>query len=322
MITFKRFVETQSQQWDAFIGEANNGTIFHLRKFLNYHHKDKFEDHSLMIYKNDKLLSVFPAAVKIKNGKRFLISHPGASIGSFVVPVNLSIADGMKLVKILIEYTYEQSFDGIRITLPPSLYQRRISNYIDFALLKQGFGYTNRDITSILFLEDNIEKNLKKFRSSHLRAVRKAQDLGVFVRRSEDYEAFYQMLVQNLSIRHHAEPTHTLNELMDIKKRFPNDINLFAAYLDNKMLAGVVNFIINEQVILAFYISHQEKYQKYRSVNLLFYYIFNWAINKGLKIYDFGTFTVDEEPNMGLGRFKENFGASGVFRDTVQLNLN
>ena len=52
-----------------------------------------------------------------------------------------------------------------------------------------------------------------------------------------------------------------------------------------------------------------------------FYSIFNWAISKGLKIYDFGTFTVDEEPNMGLGRFKENFGASGVFRDTVELNL-
>jgi hypothetical protein len=40
-----------------------------------------------------------------------------------------------------------------------------------------------------------------------------------------------------------------------------------------------------------------------------------------LKIYDFGTFTVDEEPNMGLGRFKENFGASGIFRDTVELSL-
>ena len=87
------------------------------------------------------------------------------------------------------------------------------------------------------------------------------------------------------------------------------------------MLAGAVNFIINEHVVLAFYISHQEKYQEYRSVNLLFYSIFNWAISNGFKIYDFGTFTVDEEPNMGLGRFKENFGASGVFRDTVELNL-
>jgi hypothetical protein len=25
---------------------------------------------------------------------------------------------------------------------------------------------------------------------------------------------------------------------------------------------------------------------------------------------------------MGLGRFKENFGASGIFRDTIELKLS
>ena len=321
MITLKRFVEARSQQWESFIGHSNNGTLFHHRKFLNYHPKDRFEDHSLMAYKKDKLLSIFPAAVKIENGERLLISHPGTTIGSFVVPLNLSFADAMELVKVLVKYASEKSFDGVRITLPPSLYQSQISNYMDFAFFKQGFTYAKRDITSVLFLENKIEKNLQKFRSSHRRAVRKAQDSGVVVRRSEDYTTFYNILVQNLSIRHDVAPTHTLHELLDIKKRFPKDINLFAAYLDNEMLAGVVNFIINEHVILGFYISHREKYQEYRSVNLLFYSIFKWAIRKGLKIYDFGTFTLDDEPNMGLGRFKENFGASGVFRDMVQLNL-
>ena len=101
-------METQSKQWEACIGNSNNGTLFHRRKFLNYHPKDRFEDHSLMAYKKDKLLSVFPAAVKIENGKRLLVSHPGASMGSFVVPVNLTIADAMELGKILVKYTREQ----------------------------------------------------------------------------------------------------------------------------------------------------------------------------------------------------------------------
>ena len=34
-----------------------------------------------------------------------------------------------------------------------------------------------------------------------------------------------------------------------------------------------------------------------------------------------GIFTVNEKPNMGLARFKENFGASGIFRDTIELKL-
>ena len=88
------------------------------------------------------------------------------------------------------------------------------------------------------------------------------------------------------------------------------------------MIAGVVNFIVNKQVVLAFYISHNDKYQKLRPINLLFYKIFEWAIKQRYNFFDFGIFTVYEKPNMGLARFKENFGSSGVFRDTIELNLS
>ena len=59
-----------------------------------------------------------------------------------------------------------------------------------------------------------------------------------------------------------------------------------------------------------------------RPLNLLFYSIFEWAIQKGVTAFDFGIFTVKEEPNFGLARFKENFGASGIFRDTLELKLH
>ena len=72
---------------------------------------------------------------------------------------------------------------------------------------------------------------------------------------------------------------------------------------------------------MAFYISHDKSYQELRPINLLFYKIFDWAIQNEFKVFDFGIFTVNEKPNMGLARFKENFGASGVFRDVVALKL-
>ena len=73
---------------------------------------------------------------------------------------------------------------------------------------------------------------------------------------------------------------------------FPNSINIFGAFYEDQMIAGVLNFIVKEDVALAFYISHKNEYQK---------------------------LTVDGAANMGLGRFKENFGASGVFRDSFQI---
>ena len=321
MFKFRRYNKNDEAVWDKFVSNSNNGTIFHLRKFLNYHSKDKFIDHSILIIKNKKLFSVFPAAERVVSNQKFLVSHPGSSVGSFVIPENLSIANSIELVSQIKNYAKESGFSGIQITLPPNLYQKRLSNYMDFAFFRGGFIYKKREITSILFLEKNIETTLKKFRPSHRRAVKTAQSKGVIVRESEKYDEYYKILQKNLSKRHGVSPTHTLKELKKLKKIFKDKIKLFSAFIDGKMIAGIVNFIINDQVVLAFYISHNELYNQYRPLNILFYEVFSWAIESKYKVYDFGIFTVNEEPNMGLGRFKENFGASGIFRDTIELNL-
>ncbi|MFL3008490.1 MAG: GNAT family N-acetyltransferase [Candidatus Neomarinimicrobiota bacterium] len=322
MFKFRRYNKNDEAVWDKFVSDSNNGTIFHLRKFLNYHSNDKFIDHSILIIKNKKLFSVFPAAERVITNQKLLVSHPGSSVGSFVIPENLSIANSIELVNQIKKYAKESGFNGIQITLPPNLYQKRLSNYMDFAFFRGGFIYKKREITSILFLEKNIETTLKKFRPSHRRAVKTAQSKGVIVRESEKYDEYYKILQKNLSKRHGVNPTHTLRELKKLKRIFKDKIKLFSAFIDGKMIAGIVNFIINEQVLLAFYISHDELYNQYRPLNILFYEVFSWAIKSKYKVYDFGIFTVNEEPNMGLGRFKENFGASGIFRDTIELKFN
>ena len=319
MYTINRFSKNNYLLWDSFVKNANNGTIFHLRKFLSYHKKSRFIDHSLEFLKNNALFSVFPAAEKIFNKKRLLVSHPGASIGSFVISDSLSINDSFGLVKTLVKYAKTNNFDGIKLTLPPIFYSNRASNYIDYSLLKQGFEYLNREVTSTLFLESDKGDILKKFRPSHARAVRKSRDAGVEIKITNQIEDFYYILKENLKIRHGVAPTHSLKELHKLIDIFPESINIFGAFYEGKMIAGVLNFIVKEDVALAFYISHKEEFQEMRPLNLLFYSIFEWAVKEKIKVYDFGVFTVNGEPNMGLGRFKENFGASGIFRDTFQI---
>jgi len=85
------------------------------------------------------------------------------------------------------------------------------------------------------------------------------------------------------------------------------------------MIAGLVMFDANELVTLAFYISHDEAYQEYRGVNVLFKEVIADSIKRGFQYLDFGIFTVNMEPNYGLARFKESFGSGGVFRDTLKL---
>jgi lipid II:glycine glycyltransferase (peptidoglycan interpeptide bridge formation enzyme) len=254
-------------------------------------------------------------------GLPVLHSHRGSSYGGFVQPVGQSVDDCFWLVEGLMEEARRLNFKRIILTLPPVVYNQRLTNYLEFALFRKHFSYLKREISSVLLLEDDPELNYAKFKPASLRAARKAERSGVEVNLSDDYERFYAILKKNLKIRHNVQPTHTLDELKLLASLFPDRIRLYAAMLQETMIAGVVIFDANPQVTLAFYISHDEDYQEYRAVNLLFRELIADSIKRGFRYLDYGIFTVNMEPNFGLARFKESFGSSGIFRDTLVLDL-
>ncbi len=320
-ISTRVFSPSNTPEWEQFVATANNGTIFHERKFLGYHHEGRFHDHSLIIEKAGKLKALFPAVETQTAAGRELVSHQGSSYGGIIVQQDLSFQESYDFVEAIIEHARETGFKRIQMTLPPAIYQHTVSNYLDFSLIKHGFTYKKRDVSSMLNIDASPEKNLERFAGSHRTAVRKAIKQGVKIRESDDWSAFYALLKENLNIRHNVQPTHSLDELLKLKALYPDKIRLFGAYWEDKLIAGVLNFSVNKDVVLAFYISHIEAYQHLRAVNLLFYEIITWCHEQSFKYLDFGIFTVNMEPNFGLARFKENFGASGVFRDTFELNF-
>lgn len=311
------YQEHLRDQWDTFVWGSNNGTLFHTRKFLNYHPEDRFLDHSLVFAKDKKWLAVLPAASRTDGQTRQLISHPGLSFAGPAFDSSLSIRDTFRFTDALIEFAYRNDFAQITLTLAPQVYYWRPSNYLEFALLQSGFTYRKREVSSVIPLDFAEEDVLMVFNSESARAVRKAMKSGVTARESKDFSDFYAILKKNLKLRHNVEPTHTLEELHLLADLFPRRIRLFEAVFADQVIAGIVVFVCNARVALAFYVSHNERMQELRGVNFLFYYVIRWAIRQNLKFLDFGIFTVNMNPNWGLARFKESFGAQGIFRDTL-----
>jgi len=309
------YTEKHLNEWENFVKNADNGTIFHTRKFLSYHRKGKFQDNSLICKEKNKILSVFPAA--IVNNR--LISHPGASYGSFVHLENMGLKKAMKMIELLIEYCKEKYLDGVEMTLPPPVYYKKPTDYIPFSLVKNGFFLKKRELSGYIPLSN---EPFKIFKQEARTAARKAQREGVTIKESNDFKTFYSILKGNLGMRHNVKPTHTMQELLKLKTLFSERIRLFSAYYKGRMISGSVIFSANESVLLAFYISHKEKYQYLRSLNLLFMELILWGFDKGYKYLDLGTFTLNMVPNFGLARFKESIGATGIFRDTYALDLN
>ncbi len=321
MIEIRRYGEEELRLWEAFTEGSNNGTLFHTRAFLNYHPPGRFEDHSLVFTEEGRTAALFPAAARTVEGKRILSSHAGASYGGFVYSESLSVRSAFDLVAALVDHARREGFHAIDMTLPPVIYHMRPSHYADFALYKNGFTYRKREISSVIPLDFPESEILEQFKPEARTAYRKSIKSGVTVRESDDFAAFYPILRKNLKMRHNVDPTHTLDEILRLKSIFPERIRLVAAYVGGSMAAGVVNFICNRKVVLAFYISHDESFQEVRPVNRLFYEIIRWCIQNGYAFLDYGIFTVNEDPNWGLGKFKESFGARGIFRDTFRRNL-
>lgn len=315
------FAPNDAATWDDFVWQSNNGTLFHTRAFLSYHPAQRFNDDSLLFFKEGKLLTLLPAAVRNGEASRILRSHPGASFGSFVSGSDLSLRDAERVVTHFLAYCRERGYAGAEITLPPQIYLARPSNYLDFILYQHGFRYRKREVSSVVPLDVPVDRVLELFSPESRRAVRRAQKLGVRIEESHDFAGFYGILQNNLRLRHNVQPAHSLEELLQLRQKFPARIRLFAAFAENEMIAGIVIFVCNPRVALAFYISHREAFQRYRGVNLLFYEVFQWCIRQELRFLDFGIFTVNMQPNWGLGRFKESFGAQGVFRDTMLLEF-
>ncbi len=308
-------------EWDDFVWQSNGGTLFHTRQFLSYHPKDRFKDHSMIFYKSGRRIAQMPAADILTMGKRTLFSHRGASYGGLIYKDLLGIRETFDYVQTLIDHAKKSGFQAIDLTPPPYCYYDYPNDYLEFALVQNGFTYRKREISSVITLNFPENDILSIFKESSRRAVRKAGKMGVVVRESDDYARFYEILQKNLRLRHNVSPTHTLDELIKVRDLYPDRVRLFAAFHEQDMIAGVIMFDCNPLVTLAFYISHDESFQEYRGVNLLFYEIVAWSIKRGFRFLDFGIFTVDEDPNWGLARFKESFGAQGIFRNSLRIEL-
>lgn len=310
-----KFTEKDHKEWEEFVAQANNGTIFHYLKFLSYHPSERFKNYHLIIKEKENVLALFPAIIEDK----IIISHKGSSYGGFVLKPGLGIHEIYIIVGHLVDYMKKEGMKKIVLTQTPLIYYQEPNQYVDFALMKHGFRYKKREITAVIPL--NVPEPLLTFHPDARRSTKKAIREGVKVKISDDYSQYYEILKNNLGMRHNVSPTHTLSELLKLKNLFPEDIILFGVYLKEKMIGGMVIFATNPRVILAFYISHDSRFQEYRPVNLLFYEVLKWGRNRGFKLLDLGTFTLNMEPNWGLGRFKENFNARGFLRDTYELEI-
>lgn len=311
MIEVKKYNPISTDVWDAFVETSKNGTFMLKRRYMDYH-SDRFKDHSLMFYSGDELVAILPTS---QHGTE-LRSHGGLTYGGLILSTKTTIQQVIEIFTLLKDYMRENNFNSLYYKRVPSIYYRYPSDEDLYALFRVGATLIRRSISSSIYLPLKI-----RFSERRRRGCKQAVKRGIVVRESDDYVTYINILSQILEKYHNTKPVHTAAELELLASRFPENIKLYAAYLEDRMLAGVVIYE-TRKVAHTQYIANSDEGRQCGALDAVMDYLINDRyVDK--EYFDFGISTEDDGMylNEGLITQKQEFGGRGIVHDIYRLTV-
>ncbi|MFV8364858.1 GNAT family N-acetyltransferase [Flavobacterium sp. XS1P27] len=306
----KQYQESDYTNWNTFIGQAKNATFLFHRDFMEYH-KDRFEDFSLMVFEDKKLVAVLPAN---KVGA-IVYSHQGLTYGGLVCNEQSKLTTVINAFRSVLLFLNENKKEKLHVKTIPSIYHSKPAEEIQYGLFLTEAKLVRRDSLSVIDLSQ--KNNFSKIRK---RGIQKGILSGLIIKEEEVFESFWnEILIPNLNERHDAEPVHSIAEMNLLKNNFPQNIRQFNVYFNDKIVAGTTVFE-SETVAHCQYISKYEQDENLGSLDFLYHFLIT-EVFADKRFFDFGISNEDQgrKLNEGLSYWKESFGASAIVHDFYEV---
>ena len=230
---------------------------------------------------------------------------------------HLTVVQTMHLFREMNEYLRSQGIRHVSYKAIPWIYHRLSAEEDLYALYHECHArIVARDFATNIYLSAGL-----RWERVRRRGIVRARNAGVVVERSNHYEAFWQVLADNLMNKYGVKPVHSLQEIELLHGRFPQNIQLYQAVREGKVLGGVVLYI-SSQVVHAQYSSASPEGKKLGVIDLLYDQIFRDYHD--YPYFDFGRST--EHPdgsglNENLVFQKEGYGGRGLCYDIYEWDV-
>ncbi len=237
MFEIKPYLPELKSEWDAFVSASKNGMFLFYRDYMDYHH-DRFPDHSLLIYRRNKLYALLPANQK----GNILYSHQGLTFGGLIVNQHFTTAEAVTVLQLMNAYLHNEGLQKVVYKAIPWLYHQQPSEEDLYAIYRTTKArLVARDIATVVKIDAPLP--CYQIRKS---GIKKANQNGITIEESNHWADFWHILTTNLQTKYHVQPVHTLSEIEMLKARFPHNIRLFTAQQNGKVLGGTVVGLILE----------------------------------------------------------------------------
>ncbi len=313
MISLRRYTASDVRVWDEFVAKAKNATFLFMRGYMDYH-SDRFTDHSLMIYDDNSLYALLPANVSGDT----LYSHQGLTYGGIILNEKASTPTTLMAFDAINEYLRGAGIRRVVYKPMPHVYHSLPSEEDLYALhWRCKAQVTKRDIGTMLEFG-----NQPRWARLRRRGVKHAQEAGITVQEDDNLEDFWTVLEQNLWDCHGVKPVHTIEEMRLLKSRFPENIRLYNAYLDDVLVGGILLYICNN-VVHAQYSSATPEGKHLGALDAIYDRILHHDFTD-YKYFDWGRSTEGDGHtlNENLIMQKEGFGGRAVIYDTYEYTIS
>lgn len=311
MINIKQYTYQDFDSWNSFVLSAKNSLFMHNRNFMEYH-SDRFEDNSLMFYDDDELLALFPANKK----QNKLISHGGLTYGSFITNSKMKEYKMLECFDALKNYMTQNNFSHLIYKTIPYCYFSNPAQEDLYALFRNNANIIKIEPSTVIDFKYPIK--LPKGRKAQ---IGRAKREGVTIELSTDFNTFIELENKVLSEHHNTKAVHTGLELELLHSRFPEQIELYAAMYNGKMIAGAVVFVY-QNVIHTQYLAADDTAREIGALDYCISEIIN-NYSSTKQFLDFGISTEDGGRilNEGLISQKEGFGGRTIVYQTWEMNI-
>lgn len=311
MITIKRYFAKDKSTWDEFVENSKNGTFMLKRGYMDYH-SDRFHDFSLMFYDENELVALLPASLHDCEAR----SHGGLTYGGFIINNSMKQHRMIECFDTLKSYLKENNISKLIYKTIPHIYHKQPSEEDLYALFINNAVLFRRDISTTIKLKEPIK--MPKGRKAQ---ISRAKREGVKIEESDDFETFIDLENNILKTKHNVSAVHTAAELRLLKSRFPNEIQLWVAKYNDKIIAGTLIFVY-DNVVHTQYIAADNIAREIGGLDLLIKTLMdNFASQK--EYFDFGISTENcgKFLNDGLISQKEGFGGRGIVYDFYEMGV-
>ena len=311
MLEIVRYTPDQKQAWNDFVSRSKNGTFLLDRNYMDYH-ADRFTDHSLMVYRRDKLYALLPGNIA---GDTFY-SHQGLTYGGLIMSDRTAAADVVQLFRLLNDQFRREGIRKVIYKPTPWIYHRQPSEEDLYAVVEVCGATVSRGLSSTISRDhQNKWYRIRECGAKH------AKQLGLTVEETDEYKPFWQVLSNNLRERYGLNPVHTVEEIEMLHRRMPDHIRLMVVKEGDETIGGTVLYV-SDRVVHSQYIAASPKGKQVHALDLLF----DVVIRKALATHPYFDFGISTEKrgtylNEHLIYQKEGFGGRGVCYDWYEWTL-